>query len=229
MIKCMIVDDEPLSIKVVQKYLAELPQLTLVASYTNAIEAITFLQKERVDVLFLDINMPKLSGISLLKTLSHPPLVIFITAYPQYAVEGFELEALDYLLKPFSFERFVKAIGRVEKKLSGPSSQEQSTSYLFIKSDKKHFKIDFEKIICLQAYGDYVKVHTDEKVLLVKERLSVLEKELPARLFQRIHRSHIIALSALRFIEGNQAQVNTIKLPIAATYRDELMLRLKKS
>lgn len=226
MIKCMIIDDEPLSVKVIERYIADLPQLDLRATCSSAIEAMEALKLEPVDLLFLDINMPKLSGISFLRTLQNPPLVIFITAYPQYAVEGFELEALDYLLKPFSFERFLKAVSRAEKQLENAQS-ETAQQYVLVKADKKHYKIDFASIIYIQAYGDYVKICTDEKTLVVKDRLSNIEKSLPKDLFQRIHRSHIIALAALRFIEGNQVQVGKIKLPIAATYREELMLRLK--
>ena len=225
-IKCVIVDDEPLSIRVLEKYLAELPQLQLVARCKNAFEAMEVLRKEAIDLIFLDINMPKLSGISFLKTLKKPPLVVFVTAYPEYAVEGFELEALDYLLKPFSFERFLKAVNRAEEKLN-PRSQGQLSSYLFVKADKKLYKVEFSTILYLQAYGDYVRIFTKEKTLLTKERLSNIETELPKTLFQKIHRSHIISLAAIQFIEGNQVQIGTTKLPIATTYKEELMLKLK--
>jgi len=222
----MIVDDEPLSIRVVEKYLIDLPQLELVTTCTNALSAMEVLKTESVDLLFLDINMPRLSGISFLKTLREPPLVIFISAYPQYAVEGFELEALDYLLKPFSFERFLKAVRRAEDKLAIPVAASEK-HYLLIKADKKLYKIDFQDIQYLQAYGDYVKVFTLNTTLVTKERLSKLESHLPESMFQKIHRSHTIALSAIEFIEGNQVQIGTTKLPIATTYKDDLMFRLK--
>ncbi len=225
-IRCAIIDDEPLSIKVVEKYLADLPQLELVATCKNAFEAMELLRKESIDLIFLDINMPKLSGVSFLKSLSKPPLVIFITAYPEYAVEGFELEALDYLLKPFSFERFLKAINRAQEKMVS-SNDENAKDHLFIKADKKLYKVNFEDIFYLQAYGDYVKVFTKEKTLLTKERLNNLLQKLPKARFQQIHRSYIIALPAIQFIEGNQVQINETKLPIATTYKEELMLRLK--
>ena len=154
-------------------------------------------------------------------------LVIFITAYPQYAVEGFELEALDYLLKPFSFERFLKAVNRAEEKLKLPSPQEKLNTCFFVKADKKLYKVEFNTILYVEAYGDYVRIFTKEKTLLVKERLTKIEAELPKTLFQRIHRSYIISLSAIHFIEGNQMQIDTIKLPIATTYKEELMLKLK--
>jgi len=225
-IRCLIIDDEPLSIRVVEKYLADLPALELVASCKNAFEGMTALKKHEVDLIFLDVNMPKLSGISFLKTIQNPPLVIFITAYPEHAVEGFELEAVDYLLKPFSFERFLKAINRVETRLVKEATGIQK-NHLFVKADKKLYKVDFENILYLQAYGDYVKVITKDKTLVTKERLSNIEKELPNVMFQKIHRSHVIALSAIQFIEGNQVQIGKTKLPIAATYKEELMLKLK--
>lgn len=222
----MIIDDEPLSIKVVEKYLADLPQLSLVATCTNALEALEILKTEKVDLLFLDINMPRLSGISFLKTLRDAPQVIFITAYPEYAVEGFELEALDYLLKPFSFERFLKAIRRAEDKLAF-STADSEKSYLLIKANKKLYKVDFQDLLYLQAYGDYVKIFTKNSTLTTKERLSNLEQQLPESMFQKIHRSHIIALSEIQFIEGNQVKIGTTKLPIATTYKEDLMFKLK--
>ncbi|MFT5384780.1 MAG: DNA-binding LytR/AlgR family response regulator [Saprospiraceae bacterium] len=225
-IRCMIIDDEPLSVRVIEKYLANLPHLDLVASCKHAFEAMEVLRNKEVDLIFLDINLPKLSGISFYKTLKNPPIVIFITAYPEYAIEGFELEALDYLLKPFSFERFLKAINRVEAKMENKQPS-MVQSYLFIKADKKLYKVDFQDILYLQAYGDYVKIFTKDKMLVTKERLANVEAELPKNHFQKIHRSYIIALSAIRFIEGNQVQVEETKLPIAATYKEELMFRVK--
>lgn len=227
-IRCLIVDDEPLSVRVVEKYIANLPELTLVAACQNAFEAMEVLRKEAIDLLFLDVNMPKLSGISFLKTLNKPPLVIFITAYPEYAVEGFELEALDYLLKPFSFERFLKAINRAEAKLKSIPT-DNAPNHLFVKADKKLYNIAFSDILYFQAYGDYVKVFTKTQKLVTKRKLSELEQALPDTTFQKIHRSYIIALSAIQFIEGNMVQVATIKLPITTTYKEELMLKLKNT
>ncbi len=227
-IRCLIVDDEPLSVRVLEKYAAELPQLELLDSCSNAFAAMEVLQRERVDLLLLDINMPKLSGISFLKSLSNPPLVVFITAYPEHAVEGFELEAVDYLLKPFSFERFVKAINRVAQKRAQATFTEEQSSIL-IKADKKLYQLNPLDIQYLQAYGDYVKIFTGEKTLVTKERLIKLEAMLSREHFQRIHRSYIVALSAIEFIEGNQVKVGTAKLPVAVTYKEALLLKLKKN
>jgi DNA-binding LytR/AlgR family response regulator len=227
-IKCLVVDDEPLSRRVVEKYAAELVQLDIVGSCADAFAALEILQKETVDLLLLDINMPKLSGISLLKSLPKPPLVIFITAYAEHAVEGFELEAVDYLLKPFSFERFVKAINRAGERL-GPISSASEPANLIIKADKKLYQVDTEDIRYLQAYGDYVKVFTNDKTLVTKERLTNLEALLPKDGFQRIHRSYIVALSSIEFIEGNQVKIGADYLPVTVNYKEGLLLKLKKS
>jgi DNA-binding LytR/AlgR family response regulator len=223
------VDDEPLSRRVIQKYLKDLPFLNLIASCSHAFEAMEVLQKEAIDLIFLDINMPRLSGINFAKTLSNPPLIIFTTAYPEYAVEGFELEAVDYLLKPFSQERFLKAVNKASKILENSQLEKTSNDpyFLLIKADKKLYKLQFEEILYLQAYGDYVKVFTPEKTLLTKERLSKLESHLPKNRFQKIHRSYIISLDAIQFLEGNQVKVNEIFLPISSTFREELLTKLR--
>ena len=228
MINCMIVDDEPLSRRVIQKYLKDMPFMNLVANCKHAFEAMETLQKEHIDLIFLDINMPKLSGINFAKSLSNPPLIIFTTAYPEFAVEGFELEAVDYLLKPFSQERFLKAVNKARKILDDekPGKQVKTPSFLVVKADKKLYKIDFSEILYLQAYGDYVKIFTTKKTLLTKERFANLEKKLPADLFQKIHRSYLVSLNAIRFLEGNQLKIKETFLPISNTYKSELLSKL---
>jgi len=230
MINCIVVDDEPLSRRVIQKYLKDLPSLNLVASCSHAFEAMEVLQEEHVDLIFLDINMPKLSGINFAKTLSNPPLIIFTTAYPEHAVEGFELEAVDYLLKPFSQERFLKAVNKARKIIENESQEKHSKepNYLVVKADKKLYKLNFDEILYLQAYGDYVKIFTTQKTLLTKERLSILKENLPNDRFQKIHRSYIISLEAISFLEGNQVKVGENFLPISNTYRDELLTKLRQ-
>jgi DNA-binding LytR/AlgR family response regulator len=226
-IRCMAVDDEPLSLRIIEKYVAQLPQLQLVATCSNAFEAMEVLRREPVDLMFLDINMPKLSGISLLKTLDRQPQVIFITAYPQYAVEGFELEATDYLLKPFSFERFVKAVNRTAERMTATREQGSATpGYLLIRADKKLYKIDCTDILYLEAFGDYVKVHTREKMLMTKERLGMLEQDLPDSLFLRIHRSYVIAIQKIDYLEGNSVNIGGAKLPVSQSFKDALMEKL---
>lgn len=229
-IRCIAVDDEPLSLRIIEKYAAELPQMKLVATCSNAFEAMEALRREAPDLLLLDINMPKLSGISLLKSLDRPPLVIFTTAYPEYAVEGFELEAVDYLLKPFSLERFIKAVNRASERLfSQKNETETQLGSLLVKADKKIYKLDFQDINYLEAFGDYVKIFTRDKMLLTKERLANLEAELPPDAFFRIHRSYLVHLGAIEFIEGNLVQVAGKKLPVSPALKDSLLERLKRS
>ena len=227
-VKCIAIDDEPLSLRILEKYATELPQLELVAICNDAFEALEVLRREQVDLMFLDINMPKLSGISLVKSLDKAPLVVFTTAYPEFAVEGFELEALDYLLKPFSFERFLKAVNRAIEKLDEDKATGTSPSGLLVKADKKLYKLDFQDILYLEAFGDYVKVFTKQKMLLTKERLSVLEEGLPKNSFQRIHRSFIISLGAVEFIEGNMVKIGNAQLPLSPSFKDGLLENLKK-
>lgn len=229
--RCLIIDDEPLSVRIIEKYVNELPNLELAGTCENAFEAMNMIKKESPDVLFLDINMPKLSGISLIKSLSNPPLTVFTTAYPEYAVEGFELEVVDYLLKPFSLERFIQAVRKTEEKLAflnSKSQPEKIPEFLIIKADKKLYKIDFREIIHLQAYGDYVKIFTEKKTFVTKERLTKIEKDLPENQFLRIHRSHIISLNRIEFIEGNLVKIGKDKLPIAGSYKEVLMEKLRK-
>lgn len=226
MIRCIAVDDEPLSLRIIEKYAADLPQLDLLASCSNAFEALEQLQRGGVDLIFLDINMPKLSGIGLLRSLDKQPLVVFTTAYPEYAVEGFELEAVDYLLKPFSQERFIKAVNRAAERLSAPAMPRPD--FLMVKADKKLYKVDFHDIAYLEAYGDYVKVFTKDRMLLTKERLNHVELQLPPELFARIHRSYIIALSAIEFIEGNTVKTGKEILPISENLRDSLLDKLNR-
>ena len=229
-IRCIIVDDEPLSQKVVQRFLKDVPYLELVATCSHAFEAMEVLKNNDVHLIFLDINMPRLSGINFVKTLSNPPLIIFTTAYPEYAVDGFDLEAVDYLLKPFSFERFLKASNKAQKLLETENAQNNFSSksnYFVFKSDKKLYKLDFGEVQYFQAYGDYVKIFTSKKTYLTKDRLANIEKELLQGAFIKIHRSYIIALNAIQYVEGNQVKVGEELLPVSITYREKLMNQMK--
>jgi DNA-binding LytR/AlgR family response regulator len=215
---------------ILKKYIAEHPSLELVAICEDALKAQTILTQQNIQLIFLDINLPKLSGINFIKTLIHPPLVIFTTAYPEFAVEGFELNAVDYLLKPFSFERFLKAVNKIIEKLNIPGQNNigGSTPFIFLKADKKNHKIDLETIHYIEAIGDYMKVITDSGQLLVNETMKKMQEELPASLFIRVHKSFIISRSKIRFIEGNLVQVGDKSIPIGATYRNELLVSIEK-
>lgn len=224
---CLIIDDEPLARRIIEKHLSNFDQIKIIAKCGNAFDAMSFLQQEQIDILFLDINMPKLSGINFLKSLRQPPLVIFTTAYPEYAVEGFELEAIDYLLKPISLERFTKAIFKaiqqleIQQQLIPKPSQE----YLIVKADKKLHKIEQKDILYMEAYGDYVKIKLENRQFTPKKKLSDLYKEMNQNLFLQVHRSFIINLKAVEYIEGNRLKVGEKMLPISQTYRNELLNR----
>lgn len=228
--KCIIVEDEPLAQNVLKKYIADHPSLELVGTCTDALEAQVVLNKHDVQLIFLDINLPKLSGINFIKTLLQSPLIIFTTAYPEFAVEGFELNAVDYLLKPFSFERFLKAVNKVVEKLNNPmvSKKEEKNSYIFFRSDKKIHKVDLENILYIEAIGDYMKVITDSGQLIINETMKNLQEELPAGSFIRVHKSFIISRSKIKYIEGNYVQIEDKSIPIGATYRNEVLTAIDK-
>lgn len=223
-IKCIIVDDEPLSRDVLRTFITDHDQLQLIAECVDALEAGQVLRSEAVDLIFLDINMPKLSGMSFYRGLDHKPPVIFTTAYPNYAVEGFELNAIDYLVKPFGFERFYKA---VEKVLKQSERQEQPRStYLTVKVDKKLFKVNFDDIVYIESIGDYAKLHLRDKVLITSETLRSYESTLPDQQFVRIHKTYIISLKFLEYVEGNQVKIQELKLPVGKAYREMLKSKL---
>lgn len=226
-LQCIIADDEPIARQILENYIESIPNLELVASCKNAFEVMAMLQEKTVDILFLDINMPKLTGLSLIKTLQQKPNVIITTAYPEHAVEGFELSVTDYLLKPFSLERFLQAVLKVQQKPSGPTEmattekEEQATS-IFVKSDKKIVKLAFDEITHIEAYGNYIKIYTD-KMVLTPQTLSDFLKKLPNS-FLRIHKSFVINFTKLKLIDGNQIVLqNDIKLPMGKSYRKEVL------
>ena len=225
-INCIIIDDEPLSQDIMKDYIASCPELNLTGIFPNALLARDVIASGEVDLLLLDINMPKLSGISLVKSLSNPPLVVFVTAYPEFAVEGFDLDAVDYLLKPVSYERFLKAINRVVEKLQNERPAETAGEHIMVKADKKMFRLDYSDIYYIEAQGDYIKIYTDNRTLMVYDSLSGMEEKLPTDRFLRIHKSYIVSLSKIEYIEGNQIKVNKTLLPVSQKYREELMLRL---
>ena len=229
--KCVIIEDEPLAQNVLKKYIGEHPTLELIAVCNDALEAQGFLSGENIHLLFLDINLPKLSGINFIKTLIRPPLIIFTTAYPEFAVEGFELNAVDYLLKPFSFERFLKAVNKAIEKLNAHAIQnsiENKSSFIFLKADKKIHRVELENIHYIEAIGDYMKVVTDSGQLIINETMKKLQEELPERSFIRVHKSFIISRDRIKYIEGNYVQIEGKSIPIGATYRNEVLASIEK-
>lgn len=229
-LQCIIADDEPIARQILESYIQEFPGLNVLASFKNAFEVMEFLQTTSVDLLFLDINMPKLSGLSLLKTLQQKPNVIITTAYPEHAIEGFELSVTDYLLKPFSLERFIQAVQKVREKPSLQketvlmNSEEAATS-IFVKSDKQIIKVDLNEISHIEAYGNYIRIYTDQMILTQQTLSNFLEK-LPNN-FIRIHKSSIINFNHVKLIDGNQIMLqNSIKLPIGKSYRKAVLDRI---
>jgi len=228
---CIIIEDEPLAQNVLKKYIEEHPSLTLVSVCNDALETQEVLTRENIDLLFLDINLPKLSGINFIKTLLHPPLIIFTTAYPEYAVEGFEINAIDYLVKPFSFERFLKAVNRALEKLTSSATQNSTGNeppFIFLKADKKIHRVELDSIHYIEAVGDYMKVVTDSGQLIINETMKNLQEELPGRSFMRVHKSFIISRNKIKFIEGNYVQVANKSVPIGATYRNDVLASIEK-
>jgi len=215
---------------ILKKYIGDHPSLELVATCTDALEAQLILNKQPIHLIFLDINLPKLSGINFIKSLLQSPLIIFTTAYPEFAVEGFELNAVDYLLKPFSFERFLKAVNKVIEKLNNSSlpKKEEIDAFIFFKSDKKVHKVDLESIHYIEAVGDYMKVITDSGQLLINETMKNLQEALPSKSFIRVHKSFIISRNRIKYIEGNYMQVENKTIPIGATYRNDVLVSIEK-
>ena len=221
--KCIITDDEPLARELLENYIADVPNLELVASCKDGIDTIAALKENEVDILFLDIKMPKISGIDLIKTLEYPPIIILTTAYPDYALDGYELDVTDYLLKPFSFTRFLKAVQKAETRLS---SGNEETKTLVFRSDKKSYPVETDDIVLIESIGDYVIIHTHTQKITTHETLKSLEEKLPIQRFMRIHKSWIIALPDIDFLEGNMISIKELKIPIGKTYKKSVMERL---
>jgi DNA-binding LytR/AlgR family response regulator len=232
--KCIIVDDEPLAIEIMESYVGKVEQLRLEGTFRNAVSAFTFLQQHQVDLIFLDIQMPKLSGIDFLKTLKNPPKVIFTTAFRDYALDGFELEVADYLLKPIPFDRFLKAVGKV---LHQPVPQSSSTSaktdpndnYVYFKVDKKMIKVRMSEILFIESIKDYVKVKTSDKEIVTQQKISYLEESLPKENFLRIHRSFIVNREKIDAYSATDMEVGKFHIPIGRNYKNDVMRLLGKN
>ncbi|WP_321367896.1 LytTR family DNA-binding domain-containing protein [uncultured Draconibacterium sp.] len=233
-IKALIIDDEPLAQNVIKQYALKIPSLEIIGACNDAICAQQFLHENNVDLLFLDINMPKLSGISFLKNLKKDPLVIFTTAYSEYALEGYELNAIDYLKKPFSFERFFKAFSRAEElyllkanaKSTSPVSEKNE--FLFIKANKKSVKLKFSDILYIEGLGDYIKIHLTSEKLVTNLSMKKIFSLLPEEMFYRTHKSFIISVDKIDSLEGNMVCIAGEKLPIGNSYRQEFFEYVNK-
>ncbi|MGW8317003.1 MAG: LytR/AlgR family response regulator transcription factor [Bacteroidales bacterium] len=224
-VTCMIIDDEPLSRDILRRYIAEVKELELAGECTDAMEATGVMAQQRVDLLFLDIQMPGLSGISFARSLTAAPLIIFTTAFPQYAVEGFELNAVDYLVKPYSFERFMKAVHRAMEILKQRRGTEEAPRRIMLKADRKLYAVDPFEILYMEGQGDYVRICFRERKLVVHGTLRQLEESMPAESFMRIHKSYVVNLKQISFIEGNQVRIGEYVVPVSSSQREELLKR----
>lgn len=239
---CIIIDDEPLAHRIIKNYCDNLEFLNIQQACFSAFEAINYLHSNDVDLMFLDINMPKLKGLDFLRTLKNPPLVIITSAYKEYAMEGYELNVIDYLLKPFGFERFLKAIQKAQdhKKLLDASkievsasqaiqnqTQETTIDRIFVKGDKKIHQIPLDSILYLESLGSYVKIHLKHETITTLDRLTNFEKTLPSHQFLRIHKSFIVAIKKIQTIEGNRLRIAEATIPIGNVYKQNLTKIIK--
>ena len=227
---CLIVDDEPFARKLMEEYVAKVPYLTLVQSCASGLTAIEVLQQRRVDILFLDINMPEITGLSLLKILKRKPLVVLTTAYSEYALEGYELDVADYLLKPITLERFLKSVEKVTSRLQGTppptvsaqpvaAESEAKLPYLFVKDGTRLVKILVSDILYIEGLKDYVGICTKDKKIVTLQTMKALEAQLPENHFIRIHNSYIVAFDAIEAIDREKVQIGKTFLPISDTYK----------
>ena len=242
MINAIIVDDEPLALDIIESHIEKVPQIRVVARCNNALEANEALRRHDVDLMFLDIQMPQLTGTEFLKTLSNPPVTIFTTAYDHYAVEGFELNALDYLLKPISLDRFLKAANKaveaieLKKGTRGEPAAESASDeeeFMFVKADKKLVKVNYADVLYIEGLKDYVIIRLEDSRLITLQTMKSLEVKLPAATFQRIHRSYIVNVDRIDAVEGNIVEVTekgkTKILPIGKNYREKVHAIVNKN
>lgn len=219
-IRCLLLDDEPFALALLEKYAADMPELEVVASCKSPIRAIEILQSEPVDLLFLDVQMPILSGVNLLRSVSRRPLAVFTTAYPQHAVDAFDLDAVDYLLKPFSFERFRHAVAKAREMMltrqgNPAAAAARPEGFLQIKADRRHIKIPLEEILYVEGWKEYVKIFTEKERFVTLESLSRLEAVLPAAHFLRVHKSFIVARARALRLEGDELLLGQARIPVA--------------
>ncbi len=224
MITCLIVEDEPLARNLLTEYVQKVPYLKLIQASSNPLAALEILRKEPVDLLFLDIQMPELTGISLLKTLQKKPFVVLTTAYSQYALEGYELDVVDYLLKPITFERFLKAVEKVNQRLGSPEkipvdSKKEEQTYVFVKDGTRLVKVAFDNILFVEGMKDYVTIHMRGQKITTLQRLKVLEDQLPANKFIRVHHSYIVAIEAIDAVHKGEIRIGNEHIPISESYR----------
>ena len=231
-INCVIVDDEPVARNVLETFVAKIPNLELVKSCKNAMEAFEVANQQKIDIFFLDINMPDISGLSLAKSINQKAKIIFTTAYREYAVDGFNLKAVDYLLKPISFDRFLQSIHKYFEGVSFIDSEikiEKSVlknDFIFVRSERKMIKINFDEIRYVESLSDYIKIHSADKTITTRETISNIETKLPAKNFLRIHRSYIVNLKKMNSYTNEFVEIGKNAIPISRTYKENVLKKL---
>lgn len=231
-VTCMVVDDEPMAREIISSFVGKIHNLELVATCKNVSEAFSILQKESIQLIFLDINMPEISGLSLAKSIQHKSQVIFTTAYREYAVEGFDLQAVDYLLKPISFDRFLKAVQKyfdlhVSKEIIHQEIvSEVKENSIFVRSDRKMVKVRFNEIRYVESLSDYVKIYTDKETVVTRETISNIESKLPSKEFLRTHRSYIVSINKINSFTNEFLELDKKAIPISRSYKENVLQKL---
>ena len=231
-IKCLIVDDEPPAREILTRYIDHVPTLQLAGECSNAIQAMSFLQNHPVDLLFLDIRMPQLNGNDLLRIIKNPPKVIFTTAYKEYALEGYDLDVVDYLLKPIQFERFLKAVHKATQEVTPPepahhSSEKSQDAFVYFRADRKMIKVLLKDILYIESMKDYVKVFTKHQVIITKQSITSVQSMLPGHLFIRTHRSFIVATHSIKSFTNELIEIGNAEIPIGKLFRNEVLKTIR--
>lgn len=231
-VTCMIVDDEPMAREIISSFVGKIHNLELVATCKNVSEAFSVLQKESIQLIFLDINMPEISGLSLAKSIQHKSQIIFTTAYREYAIEGFDLQAVDYLLKPISFDRFLKAVQKYfdlhasKEIIKQEIVSEAKETSIFVRSDRKMVKVRFKEINYIESLSDYVKIFTDKETIITRETISNIESKLPSNEFLRTHRSYIVSMPKIDSFTNEFLELDKKAIPISRSYKENVLQKL---
>ena len=231
-VTCMIVDDEPMAREIISSFVGKIHNLELVVTCKNVSEAFSVLQKESIQLIFLDINMPEISGLSLAKSIQHKSQIIFTTAYREYAIEGFDLQAVDYLLKPISFDRFLKAVQKYfdlhasKEIIKQEIVSEAKETSIFVRSDRKMVKVRFKEINYIESLSDYVKIFTDKETIITRETISNIESKLPSNEFLRTHRSYIVSMPKIDSFTNEFLELDKKAIPISRSYKENVLQKL---
>ena len=233
-IRCLLVDDEPPAREILRRYINDIATMELSAECSNALQAFTVLQKETVDLMFLDIRMPGINGNDFLKSIKHPPKVIFTTAYPEYALEGYELDVVDYLLKPVPFDRFLKAVNKAFPAGTAPEEKSEvadkkKQAFVYFRIDRKMKKVMLDDILYIESMKDYIKLFTSGGMLITKQSISSVEEMLPEKDFARVHRSYIVSLNNIKSFTSEMIEIGNNTIPIGKLYRSEAMKILQQA